>query len=670
MTLNHCGKFLAALFLALAITGPAADADEQSETFYAAIRANDLARLENMLKQGASPNAKDERGITPLMNAAAVGSVEAMKLLIGKGADVSAKNDFGSTALMWSATDIRKVRLLAEHGAEVNAVSKQGRTALLLATLSEHSAEIVHLLMAKGAGVKAMDGAKMTALHTATMGNDTETIRLMLDAGLDVNARDAGQFTPLMNSATNGNLAAVKMLLAKGAEVNVVSAARQGDIQTHTGGVVKNGPLAQGNFTPLLLAATFGPPELVKGLLEAGAQVNAKDIRGLTPLMLAVATDRQSPETIGALLAKGADVNATDLTGQTALDWARKIGVKTTIKMLERAGAVAGGSDTAAGSYPVAAPDPADLKPAYERGMGLLQKVSGDFFAKGGCSSCHAQNITDIAAAAARSRGVRVDEKALEDRQKLTRASYVGRWPMLLERMDVGGSPDVPLYALVSLAATGYAPDRVTDAVIANIAAQQLSDGRFRRVGLARPPIEDGDFVRNAIAIRALKVYSPPGRAGEMNGRIAKAAAWLRSAKPITGVDRNMQLLGLHWAGEDETALRSLAKAILAAQRPDGGWAQRDELPSDAYATGQTLFALAEAVALGPNDAAYQKGVRYLLSTQHADGSWYVRSRATKFQPYFESGFPYGHDQWISSMATGWATAALGLAIEEPPATK
>ena len=67
-------------------------------------------------------------------------------------------------------------------------------------------------------------------------------------------------------------------------------------------------------------------------------------------------------------------------------------------------------------------------------------------------------------------------------------------------------------------------------------------------------------------------------------------------------------------------------------------------------------------------DAAFQRGVKYLLSTQHADGSWYVRSRAPKFQPFFESGFPYGHDQWISSMATGWAAAALVMTIDEPKA--
>jgi hypothetical protein len=60
----------------------------------------------------------------------------------------------------------------------------------------------------------------------------------------------------------------------------------------------------------------------------------------------------------------------------------------------------------------------------------------------------------------------------------------------------------------------------------------------------------------------------------------------------------------------------------------------------------------------------YLKGVRFLLATQRSDGSWHVSSRATKFQIYFESGFPHGPDQWISTMGTGWAAAALALAID------
>jgi len=73
------------------------------------------------------------------------------------------------------------------------------------------------------------------------------------------------------------------------------------------------------------------------------------------------------------------------------------------------------------------------------------------------------------------------------------------------------------------------------------------------------------------------------------------------------------------------------------------------------------MWALHETGAR-PSDAAYRKGKTFLLKTQRADGSWYVRSRAPKFQPYFEGGFPYSHDQWISNAATAYATVALAPA--------
>jgi hypothetical protein len=70
---------------------------------------------------------------------------------------------------------------------------------------------------------------------------------------------------------------------------------------------------------------------------------------------------------------------------------------------------------------------------------------------------------------------------------------------------------------------------------------------------------------------------------------------------------------------------------------------------------------------VAPSDPAYQKGVRFLLSTQRAsDGSWRVETRTPKFQTFFQSGFPYAEHQWISSWATGWATMALAQAIETP----
>ena len=62
-------------------------------------------------------------------------------------------------------------------------------------------------------------------------------------------------------------------------------------------------------------------------------------------------------------------------------------------------------------------------------------------------------------------------------------------------------------------------------------------------------------------------------------------------------------------------------------------------------------------------DAAFKRGVEYLLRTQQEDGSWYVKSRAMTFQPYFESGFPHGRDQFISAAATSWAAIALASGL-------
>jgi squalene cyclase len=108
----------------------------------------------------------------------------------------------------------------------------------------------------------------------------------------------------------------------------------------------------------------------------------------------------------------------------------------------------------------------------------------------------------------------------------------------------------------------------------------------------------------------------------------------------------------------------------MSGQRPDGGWAQNANLASDAYATGESLYALRESGALMVSDDVYQRGVRFLLDTQFEDGSWYVRNRAPKFQPYFQSGFPYDHDQWISSTATAWATVALAPAAKVQTAAR
>lgn len=145
-----------------------------------------------------------------------------------------------------------------------------------------------------------------------------------------------------------------------------------------------------------------------------------------------------------------------------------------------------------------------------------------------------------------------------------------------------------------------------------------------------------------------------------------RAAAWMDAAPAKTTDDWAMKLLGLSWSQSAPRRVEAAGRRLLALQRKDGGWGGNPNLASDAYATGQSLYALLATGMLNPSDAVARRAVRLLLGTQEADGSWHVRSRAPKFQPYFESGFPHGHDQWISSAATAWAVMALARAEETP----
>jgi len=185
-----------------------------------------------------------------------------------------------------------------------------------------------------------------------------------------------------------------------------------------------------------------------------------------------------------------------------------------------------------------------------------------------------------------------------------------------------------------------------------------------------RPPLEDGQIGATALALHALQLYPIPGREKEMDARISRAADWLSKVEAKTPSRLGFKLLGLGWSGLHKATQRQLAEKILSAQRPDGGWRQLPGLESDAWATAQALTALRQAKALSPNDPAYRRGAAFLLRTQFADGSWLVRSRTWPFQPYFNSQFPHGKDQWISAAGTAWATLVLLETVDDAPAQK
>lgn len=650
------GKSFFSVVVAALRLSTAANAAGNTELFQA-IRNDNLAFLRHDLSK-IQLEARDNRGATTLMHAAAFGSIEAVKLLLDAGADVNAKNDFGATALLWCARDGEKARLLIEHGADVNARSKQGRTPLMLAGMRQGGSDLVALLLSKGADVNVADTRGETALGLAAEYGDFETVRLLIANKADIQARNRKGETPVIEASTRTQPEILHLLIQKGADVNVA---------TNWYATVRNGQIQLLQITALHHAAQSGSPEMVRDLLRAGANVNALDSRGFGPLIFAIAEEQQNPEIVRMLIAAGADVNSRDKTGETPLDWAEKFGHPEVIAALKKAGARSG----VAYSAPVKpeAPRP-DVKLALARSMDLLQKSSVEFFKNGGCVGCHHQPMAARAQRLAKTAGIPVNEDAAREQMLQLRSQWAASQEEFLQALNPGGGANRLGENLLGLEAAGYPPDVITDSAVVDFAQFQAADGRWPGgEAHTRPPITEGEIGSTARAIRALQVYSIPARKKEFDERIVRARAWLAEAKSVSTDDFAMRLLGLSWAGADKAQVQKAARMLQALQREDGGWSGTAYLKSDAYATGEALYALHESGSLSPAEPAFRRGVDYLLSAQYPDGSWYVRSRAMKFQPYFESGFPHGHDQWISAAATAWASMALSAAVESQPAT-
>lgn len=311
------------------------------------------------------------------------------------------------------------------------------------------------------------------------------------------------------------------------------------------------------------------------------------------------------------------------------------------------------------------AAEKAQLKAAAEKSIALLQRSGPEFFRKSGCVACHHQTVTALAVSEARKRGVNVDEKTAREQVQISALTVKSYQTRFLQRVDhPANSAPSSGYTLLGLAAENYPPDESTDAMVIEMSGRQAVDGSWTAFG-HRPPLEYSRIAATALAVRAMQLYGPPGLKEKIDGRIDRARAWLVAAEPAVNAEHAFRLLGLTWAGADRPQIVRQTARLVEQQRDDGGWAQLPDLASDAYATGLTLYALQNGGGLAPSDAAYERGVAFLLQTQRDDGSWFVKTRAFPFQPYFESGFPYGPDQWISATATGFAAVAVMYAL--PP---
>ena len=308
-----------------------------------------------------------------------------------------------------------------------------------------------------------------------------------------------------------------------------------------------------------------------------------------------------------------------------------------------------------------------EIRPALTKPIARMQTTALTWLDHQPCSSCHHQTLPMIVFDLARRRGVSVDQHSLEQMMNKT-FGFLADLDLAVQGSQVGFSI---AERLVPAAPLGLPRSPSAGAYARLIARQQLADGHWEN-GDNRPPQAYSTFAATAYALRTLQEFLPDPMETERHTRLQRARIWLEQTAPRDTEDRVFQLFGLKWAAGDPALLAGARDRLLALQQPDGGWSQMPGLPSDAYATGETLAALVQAGGVPASGSPFQKGLRYLLRTQKSDGTWFVASRihppAPLSPPYAESGWPYGHDQFISAMGTCWATAALLLALPESPA--
>ena len=409
------------------------------------------------------------------------------------------------------------------------------------------------------------------------------------------------------------------------------------------------------NETALANAATAGVDETVRLLLDRGVDVNVQDIRGYSALLYAAGSDTTPAGVVKMLLAKGADVNAKG-DGETARMLAAKRGDSEVARLLGVPEAERKQLGVAAA--PEGSGRERTIAEAVAPALALLEKQSFNFIRIGGCNSCHGQDLPSAAAGLARDRG-------------LPAPKFIPQLPQHMHVANEERLMDLNTFGVLSLAwelfdfGMNHVPaDHYTDAVVHYHQLMQTPQGNWSAFESRRPPMNAGQYQAAALAIYALQHYGRAEEKADTAKVLARAAAWLEAARPTTTQDRACRLMGLAWSGASPASVVAATKELAAAQRPDGGWNQLATRGSDAYATGEALYALNAAGNMPVTSHVYQKGVKYLLRTQAADGTWHVATRSIWVQPYFESGFPYAHDQWISAAGTSWATMALALTVE------
>lgn len=298
------------------------------------------------------------------------------------------------------------------------------------------------------------------------------------------------------------------------------------------------------------------------------------------------------------------------------------------------------------------------VRAAISKALPTLEAGSIGSADKRQCFTCHSQAVPVFAIVEAKRQGFTVDEDNLKRQLKHTYDHLKRGLANYRQGKGQGGDVLTAGYALWTLDEGDWPTDEVTEAVSHYLLETQTDIKHWRHRG-SRPPTSGSDFTATYVALRALNHFGTGDQQEPIDERRKLVAEWLAATQPIETEDFVFRLSSLQYVDCEPNLIDEAALGLLKIQRDDGGWGQKDDMASDAYATSTALTALIHDGHIPTSNESIRKGIAYLLSTQLDDGTWHVITRAKPVQEYFESDFPHGKDQFISVAATAWSTLAL-----------
>ncbi|KAI9796740.1 MAG: Ankyrin repeat domain-containing protein 44 [Piccolia ochrophora] len=307
--------------------------------------------LQILLDTGIEVHIRSADGFTLLDAACDQGREEAVDLLLERGFDKNNRGFGGHTALLTAAQMGRDVLVqkLLDRGAEWNSPSAFGETPLLMAAANGHIG-IVRVLLDLGLDATSANGCGNTPLHCAAFYGHRIVVEQLLQVGAHINATSDTGETPLHKAASQGHNDVVQLLLERDADVHAKSNNEVKSLSPMIGSAGRCVPrkvhlqTCEVGCTPLLLAATHGHDTTIGLLLDKGAVIDARSPDLRTALCMA---SQGSHEWMGKshlpavqlLLQRGAEVDAVDEIGRTPLKLATLNGEKDIMQTLVQHGA-------------------------------------------------------------------------------------------------------------------------------------------------------------------------------------------------------------------------------------------------------------------------------------------------------------------------------------------